>query len=107
MESAFSIPLSKPLVFGESRAAPPHAASTCSQRYSRRQTSTISSSGSIAPFTVVPAVAITQNGIYPALFSDSICSSNFSIFIFPDISQGIAIRFFLPIPNIFAAIIVE
>ena len=51
---------------GTSAAAPPQAASTCSQSPSSAQTSASSASGSMTPALVVPAVADHQEGVCPA-----------------------------------------
>ena len=60
MFTNLSIPFSRSLCFFERRALPPQAPSTCIQRPYFSQISAISSRGSYAPRTVVPAVAFTK-----------------------------------------------
>lgn len=61
--------------------------STCNQMFSLRQISAISCNGSIAPSTVVPAVAFTKNGICPLFFICVITSFRLSAFMQPYLSD--------------------
>ncbi|STV71711.1 Uncharacterised protein [Klebsiella michiganensis] len=57
MESTKSMPSRRSRYFSDISRAPPQAASTCSQIWCSAATAAISRSGSIAPASVVPAVA--------------------------------------------------
>src|SRR5437762_7085510 len=73
IESAASMPARWPRRRGERIAAPPHAASTWSQRFSDRQKRASSGNGSIAPAAVVPAVPTTMKGANPRRRSSATC----------------------------------
>ncbi len=73
-ESARSSPAYAEAISSSRRPKAPYAPSTCSQRPSAAQTSARSSSGSIAPVLVVPALAATANGRRPAARSSAIAA---------------------------------
>ena len=66
IDAARAIPARSGRSSGTSAAAPPQAASTCSQSRSSSAIWAISASGSTAPALVVPAVAATKKGEQPA-----------------------------------------
>ncbi len=91
--SANSTPFINCLFFEENRQLPPHAASTCSQIDSLCAISAISSTGSKAPRTVVPEVAMMQKGTKPLARLRAISSFSEEDFILPFSSQATLITF--------------
>src|SRR5207253_1173191 len=73
-ESASSAPSSTQRSSGTSAALPAYAASTCSQRRCSAQTAAIVATGSTLVLDVVPTVATTATGRWPAAMSVSIAA---------------------------------
>lgn len=70
-----------------------------SQRLYLSQISAISGIGSKAPMTVVPAVALTKNGIWPIALRSKTSSSSFSGIIRPRSSLGTITQLSVPKPH--------
>ena len=88
IESARSMPCSSGARSGESASAEPTAASTCNHAPHAAARSATASSGSIAPRSVVPAVATIAIGLHPARASAASVSSSADISIRPRSSVG-------------------
>src|SRR4029079_5263764 len=75
-ESARSQPARIDLNSGTIAAEPAYAASTCNQSPGSSQMGTISGTRSMLEVDVVPTVATTQNGRYPARLSSSTATAS-------------------------------
>lgn len=72
--------------------------STCSHSLYLSQMSAMDCKSSNAPRTVVPAVALTKNGICPLLLCSRIRRSSSEVIILPWLSEGTMMQLSVPKP---------